>query len=50
MIQYEQFTSLSELNEWHSKHLEVNIINIETLIGYPSTYRVWYWYNKRGNL
>lgn len=42
MIYYEEFTSLSELNKWHSKHLEVNIINIETLIGYPLTYKVWY--------
>lgn len=50
MIQFERFTNLSELNEWNSKHLEFNIINIETETGYPLTYKVWYWYNRYGNL
>lgn len=49
-ISYNDFTTFEELDNWKSKHLDYNIINIETLTRCPFYGRVWYWYNKRGNL
>ena len=49
-ISYNDFTTFEELDNWKSKHLDYNIINIETLIRCPFYGRVWYWYNKRENL
>ena len=49
-ISYHDFTNRIDLNDWALKHLGFNIINIETLSRCPFYVRVWYWYNKRGNL
>ena len=49
-ISYHDFTSCVELDDWKSEHLNYNIINIETLTRCPFYGRVWYWYNKHGNL
>ena len=49
-IHYDDFTNCVDLNDWALKHLEYNIINIETLSRCPFSCRVWYWYNTRGNL
>ena len=49
-IHYDDFTNCIDLNDWALKHLEYNIINIETLSKCPFSCRVWYWYNTRGNL
>lgn len=47
MISYEDFTTCTKLSEWKSEHLEVNIINIETVSKAPTMYRVWYWTQNR---
>ena len=42
IISYEDFTTCTKLSEWKSEHLEVSIINIETVSKSPTMYRVWY--------
>ena len=42
MIKYEDFTSCTDLNNWRARHIEINIINIETISQYPALFRVWY--------
>lgn len=46
-ILYEDFISCIDLSDWKSKHLEVNIINIETISKSSTMYRVWYWTQNR---